>query len=100
LVYLLTSILTELAFNNAMAVVVNPIAIGLANALGFDARTFVVAVMLAASASFATPVGYQTNMLIYGLGGYKFLNFTKVGLPLNLSVGVLVSVLISIIWPL
>lgn len=99
-VYLLTSILTELVSNNAVAVVVTPIAIGLASALGIDPRPLVVAVMVAASASFATPIGYQTNMLVYGPGGYKFTDFLRVGIPLNLSVGLLASVVIPFIWPL
>ena len=99
-IYLLTSVLTELVSNNAVAVVVTPIAIGLAEALGFDARPLVVAVMVAASASFATPIGYQTNMLVYGPGGYKFTDFMKVGIPLNLSVGLLASLIIPFIWPL
>lgn len=99
-VYLLTSVLTELVSNNAVAVVVTPIAIGLASALGIDPRPLVVAVMVAASASFATPIGYQTNMLVYGPGGYKFTDFMRVGIPLNLSVGLLASIVIPFIWPL
>jgi di/tricarboxylate transporter len=99
-IYVLTSVLTELVSNNAVAVVVTPIAIGLAEALGIDARPLVVAVMVAASASFATPIGYQTNTLVYGPGGYKFTDFLKVGVPLNLSVGLLASALIPVIWPL
>ncbi len=99
-VYLLTSVLTELVSNNAVAVVVTPIAIGLGTALGIDPRPLVVAVMVAASASFATPIGYQTNMLVYGPGGYKFTDFMRVGIPLNLSVGLLASVVIPFIWPL
>ncbi|WP_428926066.1 SLC13 family permease [Marinibacterium sp. SX1] len=99
-VYLLTSVLTELVSNNAVAVVVTPIAIGLAQALGVDPRPLVVAVMIAASASFATPIGYQTNMLVYGPGGYRFTDFMKVGIPLNLTMGMLVSALIPLIWPL
>lgn len=99
-IYLLTSILTELVSNNAVAVVVTPIAIGLATALGIDPRPLVVAVMVAASASFATPIGYQTNMLVYGPGGYKFTDFLRVGIPLNLSVGLLASLVIPFIWPL
>ncbi len=99
-VYLLTSVLTELVSNNAVAVVVTPIAIGLAAAVGVDPRPLVVAVMVAASASFATPVGYQTNMLVYGPGGYRFTDFMRIGIPLNLSVGLLASLLIPIIWPL
>lgn len=99
-VYLTTSVLTELISNNAVAVVVTPIAIGLADAMGIDARPLVVAVMVAASASFATPIGYQTNTLVYGPGGYRFTDFMKVGIPLNLSVGLLSSALIPLIWPL
>ena len=99
-IYLLTSVLTELVSNNAVAVVVTPIAIGLAQALGVDARPLVVAVMVAASASFATPIGYQTNMLVYGPGGYKFTDFLRVGIPLNLSIGLLASAVIPFIWPL
>lgn len=99
-IYLLTSVLTELVSNNAVAVVVTPIAIGLADALGIDARPLVVAVMVAASASFATPIGYQTNTLVYGPGGYKFSDFLKVGVPLNLSIGVLASAVIPFLWPL
>ena len=99
-IYLLTSVLTELVSNNAVAVVVTPIAIGLATALGIDPRPLVVAVMVAASASFATPIGYQTNMLVYGPGGYRFTDFMRVGIPLNLSVGLLASAIIPLIWPL
>ncbi len=99
-IYLLTSILTEMVSNNAVAVVVTPVAIGLASSLGIDPRPLVVAVMVAASASFATPIGYQTNMLVYGPGGYKFTDFMRIGIPLNLSVGLLASLLIPLIWPL
>jgi len=99
-VFLLTSILTELVSNNAVAVVVTPIAIGLGQAIGVDPRALVVAVMVAASASFSTPIGYQTNMLVYGAGGYKFTDFLRVGIPLNLSIGLLASALIPFIWPL
>ena len=77
-----------------------PIAIGLGTALGIDPRPLVVAVMVAASASFATPIGYQTNMLVYGPGGYRFTDFMRVGIPLNLSVGLLASAVIPFIWPL
>ena len=99
-VYLLSSVLTELVSNNAVAVVMTPIAIGLASALGVDPRPLVVAVMIAASASFATPIGYQTNTLIYGPGGYKFSDFLKIGIPLNLSLAPIVSFVIPYIWPL
>ena len=98
--YLLTSVLTEMVSNNAVAVVITPIAIGLADALGYDARPFVVAVMVAASASFATPIGYQTNTLVSGPGGYRFTDFMKIGIPLNLSIGILVSAVIPWVFPL
>ncbi|WP_212525342.1 SLC13 family permease [Actibacterium sp. MT2.3-13A] len=99
-IFLLTSILTELVSNNAVAVVVTPIAIGLGQALGVDPRPLVVAVMVAASASFSTPIGYQTNMLVYGAGGYRFTDFLRVGIPLNLSIGLLASAIIPLLWPL
>ncbi|GHA54566.1 sodium:sulfate symporter [Amylibacter ulvae] len=99
-IFLLTSVLTELVSNNAVAVVVTPIAIALASALGVDPRPLVVAVMVAASASFATPIGYQTNTLVYGPGGYSFTDFMKIGIPLNLSIGLLTSLLIPYFWPL
>jgi di/tricarboxylate transporter len=99
-IYLLTSVLTELVSNNAVAVVVTPIAIGLGQAMGIDPRGLVVAVMIAASASFATPIGYQTNTLVYGPGGYRFTDFLRVGIPLNLSVGLLASAVIPRVFPL
>ena len=99
-VYMLTTILTELVSNNAVAVIVTPIAIGLAEAIGVDPRPLVVAVMVAASAAFATPIGYQTNMLVYGPGGYRFSDFLKVGIPMNLLVGIAASATIPVFWPL
>ncbi|WP_417277978.1 SLC13 family permease [Celeribacter sp.] len=99
-IFLMTSFLTELVSNNAVAVVVTPIAIGLANTMGLDPRGLVVAVMIAASASFATPIGYQTNTMVYGPGGYKFTDYMKVGIPLNLSIGVLSAALIPLLWPM
>ena len=98
-VFLLTSTLTEIVSNNAVAVIMTPLAIGLAAALGLDPRPLVVAVMIAASCAFATPIGYQTNTLVYGPGGYKFTDFTRIGLPLNLSMAVIVSLIIPMIWP-
>lgn len=99
-IFLMTSFLTELVSNNAVAVVVTPIAIGLANSMGLDPRGLVVAVMVAASASFATPIGYQTNTMVYGPGGYKFTDYMKVGIPLNLTIGLIASAVIPLIWPL
>jgi di/tricarboxylate transporter len=99
-IYLITSVLTELVSNNAVAVVVTPVAIGLGAAIGVDPRPLVIAVMIAASASFATPIGYQTNMLVYGPGGYRFTDFMKIGIPLNLSLGLVVSLVIPLVWAL
>ncbi|AHM02759.1 TrkA domain protein [Roseibacterium elongatum DSM 19469] len=99
-VYFITTVLTELVSNNAIAVIMAPIAIALAEATGVDPRPLVVAVMIAASACFATPIGYQTNMLVYGPGGYRFTDFLRTGIPLNLSLGVVVCLTIPLIWPL
>ena len=98
-IYLLTSFLSEI-INHAVAVVLTPVAIGLAINLGVDPRPLVVTVMIAASATFATPISYQTNMMVYGPGGYRFTDFLRVGIPLNLSVGLLASALIPWFWPL
>lgn len=87
IVYALSVILTEIVTNNAVAVVVTPIVIGLAAQLGIDPRPLVIAVMFAASASFATPIGYQTNTLVYAAGNYRFVDFIKAGLPLTAAVG-------------
>ncbi|MEE3158228.1 MAG: SLC13 family permease, partial [Pseudomonadota bacterium] len=99
-IYLLTSILTEVVSNNAVAVLVTPIAIGVAQQLGADPRPFVVAVMFAASASFATPIGYQTNTFVYSAGGYRFADFMRIGVPLNLIMWAAGSLIIPLIWPL
>lgn len=99
-IYLLSLTLTELVTNNAVAVVVTPIGINLAQALHVDPRPFAVAVMFAASASFLTPIGYQTNTLVYGAGGYKFTDFYRYGLPLTVLVAVATLIMIPLIWPL
>ena len=97
-VYLLTTILTEIVSNNAVAVIMTPIAISLGQALGIDPRPLVVAVMIAASCAFATPIGYQTNTLVYGPGGYRFTDFMRIGIPLNLSMSLIASAIIPIFW--
>jgi di/tricarboxylate transporter len=100
LVVLLTSIATEFISNNAVAVLFTPVVIGVAHQLGVDPRPFVVGVMFAASASFATPIGYQTNTLVYSAGNYRFSDFALLGIPMNLIVVVVISLLIPFFWPL
>lgn len=99
-VYALTSVLTELVTNNAVAVLMAPIAAGIALQLGLDPRPFVVAVMFGASASFATPIGYQTNTLVSSAGGYRFLDFVRIGVPMNILIGAVTVTVIPLIWPL
>ena len=98
LIYLFTAVLTELISNNAVAALMTPVAITIAQTLDLDPRPLVVAVMFAASASFSTPIGYQTNTYVYGAGGYRFTDFTRVGLPLTLILWVISIVLIPFIW--
>jgi di/tricarboxylate transporter len=97
-VFLITTVLTEVVSNNAVAVIMTPIAISLAAALGTDPRPLVVAVMIAASCAFATPIGYQTNTLVYGPGGYRFTDFLRIGAPLNLIMSLVVSAAIPIFF--
>lgn len=99
-VFAFASFLTEVITNNAVAVVMTPIAIALAEGIGVDPRPLVVAVMVAASCAFATPIGYQTNTLVFGPGGYKFTDFFRVGAPLNVILAVVASILIPLMWPL
>lgn len=88
-IYAATSLLTEMVTNNAVAVIMTPIAIGIAQQTGADPRSLVIAVMFAASASFATPIGYQTNTMVYSAGNYRFSDFLLIGVPMNLIVGLM-----------
>lgn len=99
-IYLLASTLTEVVTNTAVAILLTPIVITVAADLAVNPRPFVVAVMFGASASFLTPIGYQTNTYIFGAGGYKFSDFPRVGLPLSLLLWVVAVVLIPVFWPL
>ncbi|MCC2595825.1 SLC13 family permease [Pusillimonas sp. MFBS29] len=97
--YLMALLLTEFMSNAAAAVLLTPIGMSTARMLDVDATPFLIAVTFAASTSFTTPVGYQTNTMVYGAGGYRFSDFVKVGLPLNLIFWVLGVIFIPVFWP-
>jgi len=97
--YGVTLFATELLSNATVAVLITPIAVALAESLGVDPRPFLVCVMMAASAAFATPFGYQTNVLVFNMGGYSYMDFVRVGLPLNLVTWVAAMVAIPIFFP-
>ncbi|HKM92444.1 MAG TPA: SLC13 family permease [Prolixibacteraceae bacterium] len=98
IVYLITMVFTEVITNNAAAAIAFPIAMSAAHQLGVDPKPFFIAICIAASASFSTPIGYQTNMIVQSIGNYKFKDFLRVGLPLNLITFILSIILIPIIW--
>ena len=98
-IYAVTSALTELVTNNAAAVLIFPIAQATAESMGVSLWPFVACIMMAASASFATPIGYQTNLMVYGPGGYRFSDFARIGLVLNIALGMLAVWLAPRIWP-
>ncbi|CAM2995451.1 Di-and tricarboxylate transporter [Paracoccus aminovorans] len=99
-VYFLGLVMTEVLSNNAVAVLLTPVAIALAKSLGHDPRAYVVAVMFSATVAFATPIGYQTHLMVYGPGGYKFSDFVKVGIPLDIICGIVACLTIPLFWPL
>jgi di/tricarboxylate transporter len=98
--YVATVLLTEVLTNNACAVIMTPLVIVAAQDFGVDPRPFAFAVAYGASASFLTPWGYQTNMFVYGPGGYRLLDFLKMGLPLSILTGVVVCLFLPLIWPI
>ena len=98
LVFLLTICLTEVLSNNATAVMMIPIVLKLAHGLHVDPRPYIMCVTVAASTAFALPMGYQTHMMVYGPGGYRFADFLKVGIPLNIICWVLSCLIIPLIW--
>jgi len=98
-IYGVTMLFTEMITNNAAAVLVFPIAMATAADLGVNPMPFVVAIMMAASASFSTPIGYQTNLMVYGPGGYRFTDYMRIGLPLNCLMWITTIVVAPIVWP-
>jgi di/tricarboxylate transporter len=99
LVYISTVLLTETITNNAAAIIMFPIAVSAANTLDVNITPFAVAVMIAASASFITPIGYQTNLMVFGPGGYRFIDYVKLGLPLSIIVACMALWIIPLVWP-
>lgn len=99
-VFLVTALLSALATNNAAAVIMFPIALSTSQSLAVDFLPFAVIIMIAASASFATPIGYQTNLMVYGAGGYKFKDYLYFGTPITLLVGLITVIVTPYIWPL
>mgnify|MGYP003691402695 FL=1 len=99
LIYLLTMVLTEVSSNAATAIIMTPIALAVAQQMGFEPRAFIFAVAFAASASFITPIGYQTNLMVYGPGGYKFSDYIRAGLPLAIIFLIAAIFILPLIWP-
>jgi di/tricarboxylate transporter len=99
MVYLVTTVFTEIITNNAAAALVFPIAMSTAEKLGVNPMPFITCIMIAASASFSTPIGYQTNLMVYGPGGYRFSDYLRIGIPLNLIFGAIAVLLAPLIWP-
>lgn len=97
-VYVITSLLTEVTTNNAAAVLMYPLAAAAAAAAGLSVVPFAIAIMMAASASFATPIGYQTNLMVYGPGGYHFSDYLRFGVPMNVVAGLAAIIVIPLIW--
>jgi di/tricarboxylate transporter len=99
-ILLATSLLTELITNNAAAVLMFPIAIATANQAGIDSHPIAVALAIGASSSFLSPIGYQTNTMVYGMGGYRFTDFARLGVPLTVLMMIVAVIFVPLSWPL
>ena len=97
--YVTTVIVTEVITNNAAGVLMLPIALSVADFTGVSYMPYVIAVMVAASCGFITPMGYQTNLMVYGPGGYRFMDFVRFGLPLNIICGIISLIILPRVWP-
>jgi di/tricarboxylate transporter len=100
ILFLITYLFTELITNNAAAALSFPLALAIAEKLGVDPMPFFICICIAASAAFSTPIGYQTNLLVQGIGGYRFTDYVKVGLPLNIITFIICTFVIPLIWPI
>jgi di/tricarboxylate transporter len=98
-IYFITLIVTELVTNNAAAALMFPFALKTADGLHVSYMPFMIAIMMAASAGFATPIGYQTNLMVYGPGGYRFSDYVKIGVPLDILIGIVTIALAPLAWP-
>ena len=99
ILFIITNLFTELITNNAAAALAFPLALAISQQLGVDPTPFFVVICMAASASFSTPIGYQTNLIVQGIGNYKFTDFVRIGLPLNIITFLISVFLIPLIWP-
>ena len=96
----MTMFFTEMITNNGAAVLMFPVALATAASLDANVVTFAVCIMMAASASFSTPIGYQTNLMVYGPGGYRFTDYLRVGIPMNLLMALITLLIAPLVWPL
>jgi di/tricarboxylate transporter len=99
IVFVLTALLSAVATNNVAAVLAFPVALAAAGDMGLSVLPFAITIMIAASASFATPIGYQTNLMVYNAGGYRFADYLRAGLPLTLLVGLITVLVVPLVWP-
>ena len=98
-IFIITNLFTELMTNNEAAALAFPISLSIAEHMGVSPMPFFVTICMAASASFSTPIGYQTNLIVQGIGNYRFGDFVRVGLPLNLMALVITVLLVPVFWP-